>query len=115
MVRSGICVNAIEFLELNWHNQWMRNSIILYINNELHEIDAKNSMLSVANYLRYKVNLTGTKIVCSEGDCGACTVILARFNGDRLGSYQTINSCISFIYLLDKCHIITVEGLSTNK
>jgi xanthine dehydrogenase small subunit len=93
----------------------MRKSIVVYINNKRHELDGENAFKSVASYLRYTKKLTGTKVVCSEGDCGACTVILSRFDGKRMGQYQSINSCISFMYLLDKCHLVTVEGLKQDK
>ncbi len=67
--------------------------------------------MTVSDYLRYQKGLTGTKVVCAEGDCGACTVLVSRMVNGKLGSYQSINSCISFMYLLDLCHLITVEGL----
>jgi len=89
----------------------MRKSIIVYINGVRHELEGKHAFDTVANYLRYVKGLTGTKVVCSEGDCGACTVLVSRFDGDKMGATQTINSCISFMYLLDRCHLITVEGL----
>lgn len=89
----------------------MRNSIILYINGVRHELTGAEAFMSVANYLRYKKSLTGTKVVCSEGDCGACTVLLSRYQNGKMQRYRSINSCISFMYLLDKCHLITVEGL----
>ncbi|EQC50734.1 xanthine dehydrogenase small subunit [Bacteriovorax sp. DB6_IX] len=89
----------------------MRKSIIVYINGVRHELEGKAAFETVANYLRYTKGLTGTKVVCSEGDCGACTVLLSRFDGEKMGRVRTINSCISFMYLLDRCHLITVEGL----
>jgi xanthine dehydrogenase small subunit len=66
--------------------------------------------MSLANYLRHEQAATGTKIVCEEGDCGACSVLVGRFNGKEV-SYRAINSCILFLYQLDCTHIVTVEGL----
>src|ERR1044071_8661487 len=56
--------------------------------------------------------LTGTKIVCSEGDCGACSVLIGRAaaDGSRL-FYRPIDSCIQFLFQLDGTHIVTIEGL----
>ncbi|OIQ20803.1 MAG: hypothetical protein BM556_02340 [Bacteriovorax sp. MedPE-SWde] len=89
----------------------MRNSILVYINGVRHELDGTHAFDTVASYLRYVKGLTGTKVVCSEGDCGACTVLISRFDGKKMGQTHSINSCISFMYLLDRCHLITVEGL----
>lgn len=89
----------------------MRNTVLCYINGERHEIAGEQAFMTVANYLRYIKNLRGTKIVCSEGDCGACSILVSRFKDGKLTKYQSINSCISFMYLLDRCHIVTVEGL----
>ncbi len=69
--------------------------------------------MSLANYLRYQRQATGTKIVCEEGDCGACTVLLGKPQGDQL-AYQPVNSCIQFLYQLDGAHVVTVEGLKVN-
>lgn len=89
----------------------MRDSVVVYINGERNEIKGDDAFMSVANYLRYKKGLTGTKIVCSEGDCGACTVLFSRYLCGSMTDYKSVNSCISFMYLLDKCSIICVEGL----
>tara|TARA_Y100000768_G_scaffold388927_1_gene388826 strand:+ start:14484 stop:15866 length:1383 start_codon:yes stop_codon:yes gene_type:complete len=65
----------------------------------------------MAEYLRYIRGLTGTKIVCAEGDCGACSVLVSRIHNDQLSPYQSINACIAKMYLYEGCHILTVEGL----
>ena len=85
----------------------------LFLNGIEYAIEGEDCFLSLAQYLREKKNLCGTKIVCSEGDCGACTVLVAKWNGmkgDWL-DFQQINSCITPLYLLDLNFIITVEGL----
>src|SRR5690606_21754797 len=62
-------------------------------------------------YLRYAQCLTGTKVVCAEGDCGACSILLGRLKDGGI-SYKPVNSCIQYIYQLDCTHIVTVEGLT---
>lgn len=93
----------------------MRNFITTYINGKRHELRDEFAFKTVADFLRYEKSLTGTKVVCAEGDCGACTILVSRltFSGGKykMGEYKSINSCISYMYLLDLCHIITVEGL----
>lgn len=91
----------------------MRNFVSFYLNNEFVEVHPEDSSLTLATYLRKKKSLTGTKIVCAEGDCGACTVLVKRVHQkDSLNRhFESVNSCIAPLYLLDSCHIVTVEGI----
>ncbi|MEO8735629.1 MAG: (2Fe-2S)-binding protein [Edaphobacter sp.] len=63
---------------------------------------AEESLLSV---LRYRLNLTGTKYGCGEGQCGACTVLL---NG------KTVRSCLTSVSDAAGAKITTIEGLEQN-
>lgn len=88
----------------------MRDHIIFFINGKPHHVSGRAAFSTLANHLRYELGLTGTKIVCEEGDCGACSVLIGRVNGDQL-EYQAVNSCIQALVQLDGTSIITVEGL----
>lgn len=90
----------------------MRDQIHLYLNGKPHTVQGAEAFMQLGDWLRYQRGLTGTKIVCAEGDCGACTVLMSRLVNKKMTPYQAVNSCISFMYLLDRCHIVTVEGLS---
>lgn len=63
----------------------------------------EHEMLS--NVLREKVGLTGTKIGCSQGSCGACTVI---------ANDEPVLSCITPALRFDKASITTIEGVAEN-
>lgn len=89
-----------------------RDYILLYINGKRHEVRSEDAFMPLSDYLRYHECLTGTKVVCAEGDCGACTVLVTRvIKSNKNFQLEAMNSCISALYLLDGCHIVTVEGL----
>ena len=88
----------------------MRDFLLFYLNDQRCEVRGERAFLSLAEFLREERRLTGTKVVCAEGDCGACTVLLGHPDGDRL-RYEVVNSCILFLYQLDGKHLVTVEGL----
>ncbi len=91
----------------------MRDSICFSINGKTHEVKGESVFMTLSDYLRYDQNMPGTKVVCAEGDCGACTVLVASVRDQVNGKlkYRSINSCISFLYTLDLHSIITVEGI----
>jgi len=90
----------------------MRDSVVFYLNHERVEISGDEAFLTVSTWLRERRGLTGTKVVCAEGDCGACTVILGWMSPERKLEYRIIDSCIQFLHQLDCCHLITIECLA---
>src|SRR6266568_6422753 len=91
----------------------MRDFILLYVNGQKREIRGHAAFLSISDYVRHDLGLMGTKVVCEEGDCGSCTVLLG---GARNGSveYRSVCSCIQFVFQADGCHVVTVEGLGNS-
>ena len=61
--------------------------------------------------LREDLGACGTKEGCGEGDCGACTVVVAEPEGAGL-RYQAINSCIRLAHSVDGLALWTVEDLA---
>jgi len=82
----------------------VKRLITLTVNGTQHEvaIEPRQSLLQV---LREELHLTGTKEGCSEGECGACTVLL---NG------KIVDSCLIFGVEAEACDIVTIEGLAAD-
>lgn len=80
------------------------------INQTLKTETALDPNTTVLNYLRRDLGRCGTKEGCASGDCGACTVVLAEPEGDRL-RYRSVNACLTFVSALHGKQLITVEDL----
>jgi xanthine dehydrogenase small subunit len=106
-----------------------RSSVVFWVNGKKVEVSDEKIFWTLADFLRSDLHLTGTKIVCAEGDCGACTVlqIKPKIGKGRTpapktsvsqhpgGRVEAVNSCILMIGQLDGCQLITIEGLSPEK
>jgi xanthine dehydrogenase small subunit len=89
----------------------MNKAALFYINGKRHTRSDAALFQPLATFLRDDLRLTGTKVVCAEGACGACTVLVGRPEGDGL-TYQPLNSCLLSLYQMSGCHVVTVEGVA---
>ena len=91
----------------------MRKRIVFYLNGQRKEVGGEHASMMLAEYLRYDQSLTGTKIVCAEGDCGACSVLrfFPHVKGTDTQNYIAVNSCITLVAQLDGSSLVTVDAL----
>jgi carbon-monoxide dehydrogenase small subunit len=80
----------------------MKHHISLWINGDPY-CCAVNPWDTLNYVLREKLHLTGTKLGCNTGDCGACTVLVDG---------KTVSSCLTLAVEVDGKNITTVEGLA---
>lgn len=98
------------------------SSIRFILDGEIKEIDFRKENIlpstTVLNYLRTLHNHKGVKEGCAEGDCGACTIVIAEATNGKL-TYRAVDSCLLFLPMIHGKQIITVENLAqtidTNK
>lgn len=94
----------------------MKNSISFVLDGRLVELtfDASSQLTpttTVLNFLRSLPQHRGVKEGCAEGDCGACTVVLAELNADGTMQYKAVDSCLILLPMLHGKQLITVENL----
>jgi xanthine dehydrogenase small subunit len=68
--------------------------------------------MTVLEYLRTRLRRTGSKEGCAEGDCGACTVVVADAGPDSKLRHRAVNACILFVHQLDGKALFTVDDLA---
>ena len=89
----------------------MRTSIRFLLSTDARSLSDIDPTRTVLDYLREDETLCGTKKGCAEGDCGACTVMLAERDGLGGLRYRPVNSCIMFLPALDGKQLVTIEHL----
>ncbi|MCZ7433168.1 xanthine dehydrogenase small subunit [Streptomyces sp. WMMC1477] len=67
---------------------------------------------TVLDFLRER-GLTGTKEGCAEGECGACSVLVARPGVKKPTDWVAVNACLVPVAALDGQEVVTSEGLAT--
>ncbi|XP_073104161.1 xanthine dehydrogenase isoform X2 [Elaeis guineensis] len=96
--------------ELVAEEGWSKEAII-YVNGFRRVLPDGLAHLTLLEYLR-DMRLTGTKLGCGEGGCGACTVMISYYDEHmRKSVHYAINACLAPLYSVEGMHIITVEGI----
>lgn len=80
----------------------MKYDISLTVNGDTYHL-AVEAWQTLNEVLREDLNLTGTKLGCGSGDCGACTVIVDG---------KSVSSCLTLAVEMNGRQILTVEGLA---
>ncbi|GAA2101233.1 FAD binding domain-containing protein [Streptomyces albiaxialis] len=82
------------------------------VNGEELPISPATPHTTVLDFLRER-GLTGSKEGCAEGECGACSVLVARPGVDKPTDWVAVNACLAPVAALDGQEIVTSEGLAT--
>lgn len=90
----------------------MSEAIRFLLNGERVDVAGLPPQTTLLEFLRDERRLTGTKEGCAEGDCGACTVVLAERSEHRI-AWQPINACIRLLPSVDAKAVFTVESLKS--
>jgi len=88
-------------------------SIVTFVNGRRHELAEASPSTTLLEWLR-SIGLTGTKLGCGEGGCGACTVMVSTAS-PATGElrHAAVNACLMPLCAVDGCAITTVEGIGS--
>ena len=91
------------------------DTLRFYLNGTKVVLDSIDPEVTLLEYLR-GIGLTGTKLGCAEGGCGACTVVVSQLNPTTKKIYHaSVNACLAPLISVDGKHVITVEGIGNVK
>jgi len=83
----------------------MKKSINITVNNKPYKLRVEPNQ-TLLEILRIQLGLTGAKVGCNMGDCGACTVIMDG---------KPVNSCLVLAVQANGRNILTIEGVETEQ
>ena len=92
-----------------------RSSLTIWANGVRHDLSSALPTMSLLEWLR-SIGLTGTKLGCGEGGCGACTVMVSSYDiPTRRVRHRAVNACLFPLCAADWCAVTTVEGIGSTR
>lgn len=92
------------------------SSLVFFVNGKKVSIEKPDPKDTLIKYLRRNLYLTGTKEACSQGACGACTVMLSYYNHHQKKIvHYSCNACMTIVCTLHGMAVTTVEGVGSSR
>ncbi|KAJ3669997.1 hypothetical protein LUZ60_010321 [Juncus effusus] len=90
--------------------------LVFALNGERHEISGLDPSMTLLEFIRTRTRFRGPKLGCGEGGCGACVVLLSRYDPveDQVNE-SSANSCLVLLGSINHCSVTTTEGLGNTK
>ncbi|KAM7258066.1 hypothetical protein ACFE04_013807 [Oxalis oulophora] len=93
-----------------------RTSVVFAVNGQRFQISAPglDPTTTLLEFLRSQTSFKSVKLGCGEGGCGACVVLLSKYDPslDKVDDF-TVSSCLTLLCSIDGCSITTSEGLGS--
>ncbi|KAG0542539.1 hypothetical protein BDA96_02G112900 [Sorghum bicolor] len=84
--------------------------VVLALNGQRYEVAGVDPSTRLLEFIRTRTPFKGPKLGCGEGGCGACVVLIAKYNPKI-----TASSCLTLLYTINFCSVITTEGLGNSQ
>ncbi|XP_069108024.1 LOW QUALITY PROTEIN: xanthine dehydrogenase/oxidase-like [Argopecten irradians] len=93
-----------------------RTSLVFFVNGNKVVESKPDPSITLLQYLRRHLKLTGTKNACNQGGCGACTVMLSWWDqAERQIKHANVNACLFLVCNLHGYAVTTVEGVGSTR
>eukprot|EP00250_Pteridium_aquilinum_P022285 c25340_g1_i2 orf=145-4443(+) len=114
MITEGALLDMAELSPLS--SSCVSRPLLFALNGRKVEVASPDPSMTLLSFLRSHTRLTGTKLGCGEGGCGACLVLLSTYDPtSKQVQESSINSCLTLLCSLDGCSITTIEGLGSTQ
>ncbi|XP_017982888.1 PREDICTED: indole-3-acetaldehyde oxidase [Theobroma cacao] len=93
-----------------------KQSLVFAVNRQRFELSDVDPSTTLLEFLRYQTPFKSVKLGCGEGGCGACIVLLSKYDPalDQVHD-STVSSCLTLLCSLNGCSITTAEGVGNSK
>ncbi|XP_065638430.1 abscisic-aldehyde oxidase isoform X3 [Quercus suber] len=93
-----------------------RNNLVFAVNGERFELSTVDPSTTLLEFLRSRTRFKSVKLSCGEGGCGACVVLLSKYDPvlDQVEDF-TASSCLTLLCSINGYSITTTEGLGNSK
>ncbi|KAF8403439.1 hypothetical protein HHK36_011543 [Tetracentron sinense] len=90
--------------------------LVFAVNGQRFELSSLDPSTSLLEFLRSQTRYKGAKLSCGEGGCGACVVLLSKYDPllEKVEDF-TVSSCLTLLCSINGCSITTTEGLGNSK
>ncbi|CAE8613875.1 unnamed protein product, partial [Polarella glacialis] len=113
---AAVTTAAQKAADLKVNDLGWRTQLEFFVNGKLTRVDDAQPHHTLLWFLRDRLCLTGTKLGCGEGGCGACTVTVSHFDGGTQEVvHRSVNACLAPLCSVDGCAVTTVEGIGSSR
>ncbi|XP_021609368.1 indole-3-acetaldehyde oxidase isoform X2 [Manihot esculenta] len=93
-----------------------KSYLVFAVNGQRFELSTVDPTMTLLEFLRTQTPFKSVKLGCGEGGCGACTVLLSKYDPllDQVEDF-TASSCLTLLCSINGCSITTTEGLGNSK
>ncbi|CAN6303248.1 unnamed protein product [Urochloa humidicola] len=91
-------------------------AVVVAVNGRRYEAAGVEPSMTLLEFLRTQTPVRGPKLGCGEGGCGACVVLISKYDPatDEVTEFSA-SSCLTLLRSVDHCSVTTSEGIGNTK
>ncbi|CAN6297514.1 unnamed protein product [Urochloa humidicola] len=91
-------------------------AVVVAVNGKRYEAAGVEPSTTLLEFLRTQTPVRGPKLGCGEGGCGACVVLISKYDPvtDEVNEFSA-SSCLTLLHSVDRCSVTTSEGIGNTK